>query len=149
MVATNRIRLICVGKVKEAYLRDGIADFSRRLSPYTKLEVVEIKDLGMDREAEKIIAHLRPDDHTIALCVEGKPYASMELAKLITDATMRMQNITFIIGGADGLSSRVAGKAHLKLSLSPMTFTHEMCRLFLLEQVYRAFTIIKGRPYHR
>ena len=149
MAATNHIRLICVGKVKETYLRDGIADFSKRLSPYTKLDIIEVRDAGMEQEAEKIIAHLRSGDYTIALCVDGKQYASMELAKLITDTTARMQNITFIIGGADGLSSRVVGKAHLKLSLSPMTFTHEMCRLFLLEQIYRAFTIIKGRPYHR
>ena len=142
----HRIRIVCVGKVKEPYLREGIAEFSKRLSPYAKLEVVEVRDLGMDQEAEKILAHLKPDDYAVALCVEGKQRSSMELAKLLTDTE---RPITFIIGGADGLSPRVTGKAHLQLSLSPMTFTHEMCRLFLLEQVYRAYTIIKGKPYHK
>ncbi|MBI4149783.1 23S rRNA (pseudouridine(1915)-N(3))-methyltransferase RlmH [Candidatus Woesearchaeota archaeon] len=146
MAATNKIKLICVGKVKEAYLKEGVADFSKRISHYAKLDVVEIKDLGMEQEAEKILSHLRSDDYTIALCVDGKQYSSMELAKLIM-ATPK--NMTFIIGGANGLSQKVIEKAHLKLSLSQMTFTHEMCRLFLLEQIYRAFTIIKGRPYHK
>lgn len=146
MATTNRIRLICVGKIKEQYLKEGIADFSKRLTHYAKLEILEIKDIGMEEEAEKIIAHLRFEDYIIALCVDGKQYPSMELAKLIMNTP---KNITFIIGGADGLSSRVIGKSHLKLSLSPMTFTHDMCRLFLLEQIYRSYTIIKGLPYHK
>ena len=146
MTAINRVKLICVGKVKEGYLKEGVVDFSKRISNYTKLDVIEVKDLGMDEEGKKILDRLGPDEYTIALCVEGRQYSSMELAKLVMDTS---KPITFIIGGADGLSHKVLGKAHLRLSLSPMTFTHEMCRLFLLEQIYRAYTIIKGRPYHK
>ncbi len=149
MAASNQTSLICVGKVKEKYLKEGIADFTRRLSHYTKLQVIEVKDSGMEEEAERIIAHLRHDNYIIALCVKGRQHSSMELASLLSRMSRTLKNLTFIIGGADGLSPRIEGKAHLQLSLSPMTFTHEMCRLFLLEQLYRAHTIIKGKPYHK
>lgn len=137
------IRLIAVGKVKEKYLKEGISDFLDRISHYTKIEVIEVKDQGVEKEGEKILDLIK--GFSIALVIEGKEMGSIEFSKVLKN----QPTITFIIGGPEGLSRKVIEKANLKLSLSKMTFLHEMSQLILLEQIYRSHTILKGTSYHK
>jgi 23S rRNA (pseudouridine1915-N3)-methyltransferase len=143
-----KIKIICVGKIKDHYLRASIADFSDRVGHYkeiAKVETVEIKDMGIEKEADKII-YMLDEEFLVVLGEEGKSYSSGEFADFIKKMN---KDIVFVIGGPFGVSQRLKQKANLMLSMSKMTFTHEMARLFLLEQLYRAFNIIKGTQYHK
>ncbi|SHJ95952.1 23S rRNA (pseudouridine(1915)-N(3))-methyltransferase RlmH [Tepidibacter formicigenes] len=157
------IKIVSVGKIKEKYLKLGIDEFSKRLSKYCKLEIVELSDekapenlskkeieIIKEKEGKKILSHIKDNTYAIALAIEGKNLSSEELAdKLNNLSIMGRSNITFVIGGSLGLSKEVLDRADFKLSFSKMTFPHQLMRLILLEQVYRSFRIIKGEPYHK
>ncbi len=140
------IKLIFVGKTKEKFLQEGISEFAKRLEIFGKFRIIEIKDSNVEGEGRKIIEILK-DDYAVVLAVEGKEFSSEEFADFLKRNNDK--NISFVIGSANGLSENVLNRANLKLSLSRMTLTHEMARLFLIEQIYRAFMIIKGKKYHK
>ncbi|MFA6036371.1 MAG: 23S rRNA (pseudouridine(1915)-N(3))-methyltransferase RlmH [Candidatus Micrarchaeia archaeon] len=142
-MAAKKIRIVAVGKVKEGYLLEGIAEYAKRLAPFCKLELVELKDEGPAKEAKKLEAYLGPGAYV--LDVGGKHLSSEEFALLVKK---QEGMLTFIIGGADGIDEGLKKRAPM-ISLSEMTFTHEMCRLFLMEQIYRSFMINSNRQYHR
>lgn len=157
-----KITIIAVGKIKEKYLSAGIAEFTKRLGPFCRLNIIEADEERMpekpseaeklkalDKEAEKVLKHLRPDSYVIVLDVVGKQSSSEELAeKFAALALNGKSDVTFIIGGAFGLSQNLVAAANERLSFSKMTFTHQMIRLLLVEQIYRAFKINRGEPYH-
>lgn len=157
------INIITVGKLKEKYLKLGIDEFKKRLSKYCKLEIIELDDekapenlsdkemeMIKDKEGKKILGKVKGNSYVIALAIDGKNLSSEELASTIESLGVRgNSNITFVIGGSLGLSDEVLERADYKLSFSKMTFPHQLMRLILLEQVYRAFRINKGEPYHK
>lgn len=141
------IRIIAVGKIKDHYLFPKIEEFVNRIKHDSRLEITEIKDSSPENENLKILEALRKDQgYVFALTEEGREYDSVSFAKKMTEINGK---IIFIIGGPDGLSKEVKSKSRELLSLSRMTFTHEIARLLLLEQLYRAGTIINNRKYHR
>ncbi len=157
------ITIIAVGKLKEKYLKQGIAEFMKRLTPYAKVDIVELRDekapehLGKsereevkNKEGERILAQIQPTTHVIALAIEGNMMTSEQLADRLDHlATRGKSKIAFVIGGSLGLSSAVMQRANETLSFSKMTFPHQLMRLILVEQVYRAFKINRGEPYHK
>jgi len=157
-----KIQIIGAGKIKEKYLSVGIAEFTKRLTPYCRLQIVEVdeermpdnpsaaeKEKALAREGERLLKIVRPDSYTIVLDVQGKLCSSEELAaNLDRLALTGRSDVNFIIGGAFGLSPAVLAAADERLSFSRMTFTHQMIRLLLVEQIYRAFKISRGEPYH-
>ena len=140
----GRCRILAVGKVRRGWIQEGIDLYRKRLPG---LEIVEIRDSTPAKEAEAIRASLRPDDHLIALMEEGKPLASEPFARRLDQ--LGNQRLAFVIGGADGLTDALKASARWQLSLSPMTFPHELARLMLIEQLFRAQAILQGSPYHR
>ena len=144
MINPSRIRILAVGKVRKGWLSDGVALYRKRLPG---LEVVELRDGGMEREATAILAALRPDERLVALTEEGQTYSSIAFAHALEGSGS--ERLAFVIGGADGLDPTLRARADWRLSLSPMTFPHELARLLLLEQLYRALSIQQGGPYHR
>lgn len=157
------IRVVAVGKIKEKYIQEGIKEFSKRLSRYCTLDIIEIddekapenlSDKEMDivkkKEGERILSKIPQNSFIISLEIEGKQLSSEDLSKKIDDLMINGANdITFIIGGSLGLSDEVRNKSNFKLSFSKMTFPHQLMRLILLEQVYRSWRIMKGEPYHK
>lgn len=154
------ISIICIGKIKENYLKEGIDEFKKRLTPFCSLKIIElnayqIKTLEDEKkaktvEAQKILENLSENSYNIAMEVRGNALNSEGLAHKINEITTSGTNqISFIIGGATGLDSSVLEKVHYKLSFSKLTFTHQMIRLILLEQIYRAFKILNNEPYHK
>ncbi len=154
-----RIRLIVVGKTKEQFLRIGESFYMERLRRYATTEWIEVKgakirkgaatDKVLEIEGDAIADRICSQDYVIALDRLGKDFTSEQLAGHIDQLTLANSMITFVIGGPLGLSKEVLGRARQVVSLSKMTLTHEMCRLVLLEQLYRAFTIIHGEKYHK
>ena len=158
-----RINIVCVGKIKEKYLKLGIDEFKKRLSKYCKLEIRELEDekapenlsdkemlMIKEKEGKKILSKIKDNSYVIALAIDGKNLSSEELAETINKLGVRgISNITFVIGGSLGLSDEVLSRADYKLSFSKMTFPHQLMRLILLEQVYRAYRINNGEPYHK
>lgn len=158
-----RINIVCVGKIKEKYLKLGIDEFKKRLSKYCKLEIIELDDekapenlsdkemlMIKEKEGKKILSKIKDNSYLIALAIDGKNLSSEELAETINKLGVRgVSNITFVIGGSLGLSDEVLSRADYKLSFSKMTFPHQLMRLILLEQVYRAYRINNGEPYHK
>lgn len=157
------ISIITIGKLKEKYLKLGIDEYLKRLSTYAKVDVIELPDekapenlseIEMEqvknKEGERILAKINDDTHVIALAIEGKMKSSEQLAKDLDQlATYGKSKIAFIIGGSLGLSKQVMNRANDTLSFSKMTFPHQLMRLILLEQVYRAYRINRGEPYHK
>ena len=157
------ITLITVGKIKEKYFTDAIGEYSKRLSRYCKLNIIELKDeptpdnpsqketdIILDTEGERIISKIPKGAFIIPLCIEGKKVTSTGFSDLIErTASMGKSEIAFIIGGSMGLSNKVKGLADFKLSFSDMTFPHQLMRVILLEQLYRAFNISEGGKYHK
>jgi len=157
------ISIITVGKLKEKYLKLGIEEYIKRLSSYSRIEIIEVPDEKAPevlseaemlqvkkKEGERILAKVPTDAHVIALAIEGKQKSSEELADTIDKlGTYGKSKVTFIIGGSLGLSDEVLKRADEKLSFSKMTFPHQLMRLILVEQVYRAFRINRGEPYHK
>ena len=140
------MKVIVVGRTKEKYLLEGISEYVKRLGGYTPLKIVEVKDSSKAEEEEKILK-AAGDDYVVALDVGGKELSSEEFAAFLKKNLDK--KMVFVIGGAEGLSGPVLESADYRLSLSKMTYTHEMARLIFLEQLYRAFTIINGRKYHK
>ena len=157
------ISVISVGKLKEKYLKLGIEEFSKRLSKYCKLDLIELEDekcpenlsekdmeIVKNKEGQRILSKIKNNSHVIALAIDGKNLSSEELADTISKLAVRgNSHITFIIGGSLGLSDEVLKRADYKLSFSKMTFPHQMMKLILLEQVYRSFRINNNEPYHK
>lgn len=158
-----QIKIVAVGKLKEKYWVQGIEEYAKRLSAYAKLQMVEVADERAPEnmsaaeeeqvkrvEGERILGQVKPDEYVVALAIEGKPLSSEELAAQLDElGTYGRSKVTFIIGGSLGLSGEVMGRADLKLSFSRMTFPHQLVRLMLVEQVYRAYKIVRGEPYHK
>ena len=140
------IRLIFVGRTREKFLSSGISEFAKRLERFGNFRLVEIKDSNSEEEGGRILKML-DDDYAVILSVDGKEFSSEEFADFIKENIDR--DISFVVGSESGLSKGVLKRADLRLSLSKMTLTHEMARLFLIEQIYRAFTIIRGMKYHK
>jgi len=158
-----QIRVITIGRIKEKYLQDGIAEYEKRLRPYVKVQIVEISEekrpasaapsverIALEKEGDRILAAVPEGSFLIALDVKGISWSSEELAASFREWELSGQNpLTFVIGGDLGLSPAVIARSDLRLSLSKMTFTHPLARLLLVEQVYRAFRIMRGEPYHK
>jgi 23S rRNA (pseudouridine1915-N3)-methyltransferase len=156
------ITIISVGTLKENYLRDACAEYKKRLSQYAKVEEINIKEekinneddkaeiaRALDSEAEKILDAIPKDSMKIALCVEGKSYDSPALARLIGQMVDEKGKITLIIGSSHGLSERVKKDCNVRLSVSALTFPHQLMRVILMEAIYRSFTILAGKKYHK
>ena len=157
------IKIIAVGKIKEKYIKEGIDEFSKRLSRYCSLKIVEVNDEKApenlsqkemegikNKEGEKILKKIPQNSYVISLVIDGEKLSSEALSERIKDLMINGTNdITFIIGGSLGLSDDVISKSDFKISFSNMTFPHQLMRLILLEQVYRGFRIMKGEPYHK
>ncbi len=145
-----KINIISIGKLKEKFLREGAAEYLKRLRPFVKVEIVEIPECKtVDEEAEKILSRVSKNSKLFVLDVFGEELTSENFAKKIADLTLTGESdFTFAIGGAFGLGEELRKAADFKLSLSKMTFTHQMTRIILLEQIYRAFKINRGEPYH-
>ena len=155
-----KIKIIALGKIKEKFLKDGIDEFIKRLTPYSPVEIVElspieIKDENLtekilDEEGEKILSCIKPQSFVITLEIEGKQLSSEDFSKklqsLINDGT---QELIFVIGSSCGISKKVSARADFKLSMSKMTFLHQFARLILVEQIYRAFKIMRNETYHK
>jgi 23S rRNA (pseudouridine1915-N3)-methyltransferase len=144
LINPSRIRVLAVGKVRKAWVLEGIASYLKRLPG---LQVVELRDAGKDREAEAILAALRSDEQLVVLAEEGQTFDSPAFAQRLEGSGS--ERLALVIGGAEGVAPALKARAHWKLSLSPMTFPHELARLLLLEQLYRALTIQQGGPYHK
>ncbi len=157
-----KITIVAVGRIKEKYLTMGIAEFVKRLTPYCRLTIIEVDEERMPenpsdaekvkvltKEGERMIKHVKDGTHLVVLDVVGTQASSEQLAKKIHSLGLNgKSDITFAIGGAFGLSPELLKSANERLSFSKMTFTHQMIRLLLVEQVYRAFKINRGEPYH-
>lgn len=158
-----KITLITVGKIKEKYLKDAIAEYSKRLSRYCKLEIVEVadektpdnasdtvEDAIRDKEGERILKYIKEDAYVITLEIAGKMLTSEEMAEKIEKLGVQgTSHITFIIGGSIGLSKVILKRSDYALSFSKMTFPHQLMRVILLEQIYRSYRIINHEPYHK
>ena len=158
-----RITLLCVGKIKEKYLTDGIAEYAKRLGRYCKLEIVEVPDEKTPdeasaaeeeqikkKEAERLSRYIKDDAYVIALAIEGKQFDSVGFSEQIEKIALSgKSHIQFIIGGSLGLHRDILQRADLLQSFSKMTFPHQLMRMLFLEQLYRAYRIQKGEPYHK
>ena len=144
------IKVICIGKIKEEYLKDLITDYTKRINKYHKLEIIELKDNeDIKKERDEILNIINPNDYNIALCIDGKTYNSVDFAKHIANIFITNSNITFIIGGSNGLSDEVITLCKEKISFSTLTFPHGLFRGILLEQLYRTFKINNNERYHK
>jgi 23S rRNA (pseudouridine1915-N3)-methyltransferase len=157
------INIVCVGKIKEDYLKSAIAEYSKRLSKYCNLNIIELQDEKVpdklndniineikQKEADAMLAKIKKDSYVICLDLKGKELTSEEFSKKIDDISLNFNSsITFVIGGTLGIGSSVLNIADEKICFSKMTFPHQLIRVFLLEQIFRAFKISKGETYHR
>ncbi len=157
------VNIICVGKLKERYLVDAVKEYSKRLSAFCRLTVTELDEVklpdrttdadiavALKKESEKILGKLSKDSYVIAMCIEGRMYSSTEFSELLSKVGVNgKSSVDIIIGSSFGLSEEIKRRADLKLSVSPMTFPHQLFRVMILEQVYRAFQISLGGKYHK
>ena len=159
-----RVNIICIGKIKEAYFADAIAEYGKRLSAFCKFQITELAEERiksnapnpaqiaevLNAEGRRIMQKISPADYVCAMCIEGKMLSSEELAQTLSGvAVVGKSTVDFIIGGSYGLSDEVKLRADLRLSMSKMTFPHQMARVILSEQIYRAFEINSGGKYHK
>ncbi len=158
-----KIKIICVGKLKEKYLKDGIEEYIKRLGRFATIEIVELLDEKIpdnasnaecekikSAEGEKILSKIANNEYVVSLCVEGKILSSEQLAQKIADVTIKgTSTIDFVIGGSLGLCDKVKARSDFRLSFSLMTFPHQLMRLILCEQIYRAFKINANEQYHK
>ena len=149
------IKIITVGKIKEKYYTDAVNEYLKRLSKYTKIDLIEVKDEDYDvsktllTEKNNILKYVDDKDYVITLEIEGEELDSVSLSKKLNDIQLNNSNITFIIGGSFGLSDNIKKISNYKLSFSKMTFPHQLFRVILLEQIYRSFKIINNEEYHK
>jgi 23S rRNA (pseudouridine1915-N3)-methyltransferase len=158
-----KINIICIGKLKEKYWRDAVAEYMKRLGAYCDPEIMELRESRLpanageadeekvkEEEGKEILSRIKPQDHVITLEIKGKKLTSPGFAEKIEDLQVGgVSTIDFVIGGSLGLSPEVSSRADMKLSFSDLTFPHQMMRVILLEQVYRCFKIIHHEPYHK
>ena len=158
-----KIKIVTVGKLKEKYLKDGIAEYTKRISRFAKLEMIELTDEKtpdkaselenqkiLETEGERILSKVGERDFVVVLAIEGKTLSSEELSKQLEQASIKgYSTLTFIIGGSLGLAPVVKNRANLSVSFGRLTLPHQLMRLVLVEQIYRAFTILQGSPYHK
>ena len=143
------INIICIGKIKESYLKEGIADYTKRISKYHKINIIELPDNDIINEGNEIIKHLNRKDYIIALDINGNELSSVELADKLDKTFIINSNITFIIGGSNGIRDDIKELANYRLSFSKLTYPHGLFRLILLEQIYRSFKILNNETYHK
>lgn len=156
------VKIITVGTLKESYLKEAVAEYSKRLSAYCKLTVVQLKEArlsdspsekeienALEEEARSILAEMSPRAYKIAMCVEGKQMSSEKLAQRLESVSSQTSEVCFVIGSSHGLAERVKSACDMRLSVSELTFPHQLLRVILLEAVYRAFNIIAGTKYHK
>ena len=150
------INIICVGKIKEKFYSDAIEEYSKRLSKYTKLNIIQLDDYNSDskdiclmKERDLILKNISDKSYIITLEIEGKQLSSVELSEKINELLITNSNITFIIGGSYGLHDDIKKMSNYKLSFSKLTFPHQLFRVILLEQIYRSFRIINNESYHK
>ena len=158
-----KIKIVTVGKLKEKYLKDGIAEYGKRISRFAKLEMIELADEKtpdkaselenqkiLETEGERILSKVGERDFVLVLAIEGKTFSSEEFSKQLEEASIKgYSTLTFIIGGSLGLAPSVKNRANLSVSFGRLTLPHQLMRLVLVEQIYRAFTIQQGSPYHK
>lgn len=150
------IKIICVGKIKEKFYVEALEEYKKRLSRYTKLEIIEIPDidifptsLQLEKEKDKILKYISEKDYVVSLAIEGKEMSSLDFSAALEKTFIDYPVITFIIGGSVGLHNQIKAKSKLLLSFSKMTFPHQLFRVVLLEQIYRAYKIINHESYHK
>lgn len=157
------IRVIGCGKVREKWMKDGIAEYEKRIRPYDKIELVEVADekapesnsdaeneIVKQKEGERILKQIRDDEHVILLDLAGKEFSSEQMAENLQQLYNRSRSrITFVIGGSLGVSNDLIRRADQRWKLSPCTFPHQLCRVIVLEQIYRCFRILHNEPYHK
>lgn len=148
------IKIICVGKVKEKFYVDAISEYLKRLSKYTKIEIIQVMDesiisKALKVESERIFKNIKDNDYVITLEIDGNELTSSELSLKLNNILMKNSNIVFVIGGSYGLDDSVKKRSDYKLSFSRLTFPHQLFRVILLEQIYRSFKIINNESYHR
>ncbi len=150
------IKIICVGKIKEKFYKEAIEEYVKRLSKYTKLQIIEVEDVNLPNEAlikqkekELIEKHISEKDYVITMEIEGNELNSIELSKKLELLEQTNPNITFIIGGSYGLDDQIKKRSDYKLSFSKLTFPHQLFRVILLEQIYRAYKIKNNESYHK
>ena len=143
------IKIICIGKIKEKFYRDAIEEYIKRLSKYHKVEIIELPDSNIKQEKELILKKIDSKDYIITMEIEGKQLTSIELSEMLDKTFLNYSNITFIIGGSDGLDDEIKNLSNYKLSFSKLTFPHQLFRVILLEQIYRSFKIINNETYHK
>ena len=158
-----KITIISVGKIKEKFYRDAISEYEKRLSRYCKFQIIEVADEKTpdkaseieenqikEKEADRILAHINEDACLVTLEIQGKKLSSVDFADFIRQKTVHgVSHIQFVIGGSLGLHEKISKRSDFKLSFSDMTFPHQLMRVILSEQIYRAFRIIAGEPYHK
>ncbi|URK67341.1 23S rRNA (pseudouridine(1915)-N(3))-methyltransferase RlmH [Streptococcus oralis] len=158
-----KIKIVTVGKLKEKYLKDGIAEYTKRISRFAKLEMIELADEKtpdkaselenqkiLETEGARILSKVRERDFVVVLAIEGKTFSSEDFSKQLEQASIKgYSTLTFIIGGSLGLAPIVKNRANLSVSFGRLTLPHQLMRLVLVEQIYRAFTIQQGSPYHK
>lgn len=155
-----KIKIIALGKIKEKFLKDGIDEFLKRLTPYVPLEVIELQPIEikdenltsrvLDEEGDKILSHIKPQAYVITMEIKGKQLSSEEFSeKLETLINDGVSEVVFVIGSSCGISPKVSARANYKMSMSKMTFLHQFARLLLVEQIYRAFKIMRNETYHK
>ena len=150
------IKIICVGKIKEKYLKDAISEYQKRLSKYTKIEIIELNDISnlnkndiIEKEGPNILDHIKDKGYVITLDINGDKMYSVTFADTLSKTLIINSNIVFIVGGSYGLSNSVSNRSNFKLSFSDLTFPHQLFRVILLEQIYRAFKINNNEEYHK
>lgn len=143
------IKIICVGKIKEAFFRDAINEYMKRLSRYHKVVIEEVMDSNIKSEGDLILKHITSRDYVITLEIDGNSLSSTSFADKLDKFLISSSNIVFVIGGSDGLDDRVKNLSNYKLSFSKMTFPHQLFRVILLEQIYRCFKILNNETYHK
>lgn len=156
------INIICIGKIKEKFFKEAIDEYSKRLSRYCKLEILELPDEKIpnnpspktieeikEKECNNIISHIKKDSYVISLDLTGKQFSSEELSRELDNLSLTTSHITFIIGGSLGLTKKILSISNKSISFSKMTFPHQLIRIFLLEQIYRSFKISNGEVYHK
>ena len=155
-----KIKIIALGKIKEKFLKDGIDEFLKRLTPYASVDIIEFSPIeirdenliqkALEQEGERILANIKNDSFVITMEILGKQLSSEDFAQKINEISMSgISELVFVIGSSCGLSPIVSNRANFKLSFSKMTFLHQFARLLLVEQIYRAFKILKGETYHK
>ena len=143
------ITIICVGKIKENYLKEMIDDYTKRINKYHKLSIIELKDSNINNESKEIAKYIKNDSYNIVLDIKGNSYDSISFAKKVDSLFINYSNINFIIGGSDGIKDDVKNLCNEKISFSNLTFPHGLFRAILLEQIYRGFKINNNESYHK